>query len=251
MSEFYIGYLPKAPAGIHRRVLTVVVLLLGLGAACAFFFAKSQRTFSPSAFEFGHPRTFEGVIGGTPYPTLAVRRPGIGFAGEEFSTYLLVATGKHGAKDQVAGYNGENVRLRGQLIYRDKLTMIELTPDSITKIPGSGASEKGPVSLGSFDLTGEIVDAKCFLGVMNPGNSKVHRDCAVRCISGGLPPALATRDLDGTPSLLLLTDLSNNPLAPETFLDRVGQPVRIRGQVLRLGDMLFLETQPSAIAALP
>jgi hypothetical protein len=27
-------------------------------------------------------------------------------------------------------------------------------------------------------LTGEIVDSKCYLGVMNPGQGKVHRDCA-------------------------------------------------------------------------
>ena len=28
----------------------------------------------------------------------------------------------------------------------------------------------------------------CFLGVMKPGRSKPHRACAVRCISGGIPP---------------------------------------------------------------
>ncbi len=60
------------------------------------------------------------------------------------------------------------------------------------------------MDLGAVTLTGEIVDTKCHLGVMNPGEGKVHRDCAVRCISGGAPP-VSGADQEGDTRLLLLT----------------------------------------------
>ena len=47
--------------------------------------------------------------------------------------------------------------------------------------------------LDTFTLIGEIVDSKRYLGVMNPGNGKVHRDCAVRCLSGGIPPIFGNK----------------------------------------------------------
>ena len=250
MSEFYIGYLPKAPTGIRRRVLAVVVLLFVLSAACAFLFAKSQKTFANSLFEFGKERVFEGTIEQAPYPMLTIRRPGASQGGAAYSRYLLVATGKHGAIAQVGKYAGKDVRLRGSLIYRDGQTMIELVSGSIAEVASAQRPPEAPSMLGEFTLTGEIVDSKCYLGVMNPGSGKVHRDCAVRCISGGIPPAFATKDLDGSPSLLLLTDLENKPLPKEAILNLVGQPVRIRGQVLRLGSTMFLETESAAITAL-
>jgi hypothetical protein len=37
---------------------------------------------------------------------------------------------------------------------------------------------------------GELVDTKCWLGVMRPATGKVHRACAARCLAGGVPPGL-------------------------------------------------------------
>jgi len=105
--------------------------------------------------------------------------------------------------------------------------------------------------LGTFDLTGEIVDSKCYLGVMNPGNGKVHHDCAVRCLSGGIPPIFATNDFRGIPAILVLTYVAGKPLPKQTLLNLVAQPVRVHGKVLQTGNTLFLETEPAAISALP
>ena len=56
--------------------------------------------------------------------------------------------------------------------------MIEAVPESI-KLDGTGASgplPSGPAqlatSLGRQTLVGEIVDSKCYLGVMNPGRPR-------------------------------------------------------------------------------
>lgn len=41
--------------------------------------------------------------------------------------------------------------------------------------------------LGSISLLREIIDPKCYFGVMKPDYGKVHRSCAIRCIAGGIP----------------------------------------------------------------
>ncbi len=248
MNEFYVGYLPKAPSGIARRIRTFVVFLLVFAAIAAIVFTRVQRTFAPSVFEYGKLGTFEGTIETSPYPILIVARPGSAEPGA--SRYLLVAEGKHGADSQVAAFTGKNVQLRGTKIYRDNQTMLEVASGSISVVAGSKQPQT-TTELGAFELTGEIVDSKCYLGVMNPGSGKVHRDCAVRCISGGIPPVFATNDFNGSPAILLLTDLHQKPLPKETFLKLVAQPVRIHGSIVKTGEALYLKTGPSAISPLP
>lgn len=249
MNEFYVGYLPRAPVGVARRIRAVVVILFIFAAIAAVVFARVQRTFAPSVFEYGKVSTFEGTIEAAPFPILIVAEPGS--AKPKASRYLLVAAGKHGADSQVAAFAGKTVQLRGTKIYRDNQTMIEVVTGSISVTGYSKQPRPASKELGNFELTGEIVDSKCYLGVMNPGDGKVHRDCAVRCLSGGIPPVFATNDFDGRPAILILTDHSKAPLPKGAFLGRVAQPVRIHGRVIQTGDTLFLETEPSEISLLP
>jgi hypothetical protein len=248
MNEFYVGYLPKAPAGISRLIRAAVIALMSIAVIGAFTFATVQRTFAPSIFEYGKQRNFEGIIERKPFPTLFVKRPGSPNSGS--SHYLLVAEGKHGADDEVSEFEGKSVRLKGTLIYRGSQTMIEVVRGSISV---EGAAEAPPAAeemLGVFELNGEIVDGKCYLGVMNPGSGKVHRDCAARCLSGGIPVLFATNNFRGEPAVLQLTDSSRKPLPKATFLDHVGQPIRIKGTVVENGDILFFEIDPSIIGEL-
>ena len=50
MNEFYVGYLPKAPAGISRRIRAIVIALLEIAVVGAITFASVQRTFAPAIF---------------------------------------------------------------------------------------------------------------------------------------------------------------------------------------------------------
>jgi hypothetical protein len=249
MNEFYVGYLPKAPAGIARRIKILIAIVLVVGAITAIAFAFVQRTFAPATFEYGKERTFEGVIETRPFPALVTA--GSGATDTQTKRYLLVAMGKHGADSQVQPYAGRTVRLRGTLIYRDNQSMIELVNDSVAVGADMRQVPAPMTNLGTFTLTGEIVDSKCYLGVMNPGNGKVHRDCAVRCLSGGIPPIFATSDFRGTPAILLLTDEAAKPLPKQAFLNLVAQPVRARGKVLQTGETLLLQIEPGAISPLP
>ena len=100
------------------------------------------------------------------------------------------------------------------------------------------------VKLGRQTLKGEIVDSKCYLGVMNPGQLLPHRACAIRCISGGIPPVLLVRQTNGAATYLLLVSAAGRPVNQQV-LDLVAEPVQITGEVERQGRLLILRADPS------
>lgn len=239
--EFYVGYLPTAPTGLARflrgRILVLLLVVLGMAA----LLSAVQSRFSKAVFEFGETRTFEGWIEETPFPTLAVPRPGGGT-----SRYLLTRFGKFGAEEDIAGLHGRAVQLEGTLIYRDDQTMIELSGPPTEVL---GRSDSPPPSAPSGGetriLVGEIVDSKCYLGVMKPGNLKPHRACATRCISGGVPPVLLTRDAEGRATYYLLIGEDGSAVnATVVARQLVAEPVLIRGTVEKIGDRQVLLADP-------
>lgn len=246
--DFYVGYLPHAPKPLARWLRGWILVLLFGCVALAIALASSQRPIGPGNFEFGVVQSFEGVIYEKPYPMLRLERPGRAGASPHYSLYYLGVFGKHGANDLVAGLDGKRVQLQGALIYRDDQVMIEIAGER-PKSLGPGITSETEV-LGTISLAGEIVDSKCFLGVMKPGNLKTHKACAIRCISGGVPPVLLVRDGNGLAHYFLLTDKLGGAVNAEV-LDWVAEPVRITGEVLRRGNVLILRMNPLEIKALP
>jgi hypothetical protein len=226
-SEFYVGYLPM-PAGLKRTTRRLVIALGALAVVTAAILIVGQHPFPASTFEFQQYRDFRGTLLTEPYPALVIR-------GQE-PPWLLVGPGKHGAGD-LRQWSGRAVALRGERIYRRSGRaedhMIELMPGSLTA-SGENVPMPDPERLGEVKLTGEIVDSKCYFGVMNPGAGKVHRDCAVRCISGGIPPAFLVRDSSGDTITLLLANWKRE------LLDHVAEPVTIRGRLSRSARRLTL-----------
>ncbi len=248
--EFYIGYLPYAPGHIAVYLRKLIFAAFALGAIAALLFVIGQRSFAFSVFEFLQPRTFEGVISTEPYPTLLVMRPGKSRSLPTFSRYYLVAEGKHGALPEVENYEGAHVKLKGTLIYRDDQTMIELMPHSVeplSETPAVAAPQQQ--ALGTFTLTGEIVDSKCFLGVMNPGEMKTHQACAVRCIAGGSPPVLVVRTERNEIAYLMLVSREGRAVNQDV-LEMVARPVEITGEVWQYDNLLALRADPKTYRVL-
>lgn len=241
--EFYIGWQGRAPTRMGRWVRSAVLLLGVAGLASAVALAVSQRMIGVAVFEWGTEKTFTGTLQLAPYPHLLVARPG----SEVSSAYYLVAPFKFGLDtNKLAALNGRTVTLKGTLIYRENQTMVEARPDSIEET-GGGSYPQGPgspISLGQQTLTGEIVDSKCYLGVMNPGQLSPHRACAVRCISGGIPPVLLVRQASAPPVYFLLVAEDGSPVNKQV-LDMVAVPLTVRGEVLRQGEMLILRANPA------
>src|SRR5580765_5971199 len=238
--EFYIGWEAKSAPGIARTVRRTVGLLLLLALGAATILACAQRLVGTSVFEWGKAKTFSGVLKLEPYPHLLVPRPGRSDALPSFSSYYLVASWKFGLqKDKVTRFDSKPVSLKGTLIYRESQTMIEVQPDSITAIQDTNRAPDitnlpSPDTRHSTHVTlqGEIVDSKCFLGVMNPGQLTPHRACAIRCISGGVPPVLLVRQKDGPTIYLLLVSGDGKPVNKQV-LNMVAEPIEITGDVER------------------
>ncbi len=240
--DFYVGYQAKAPRALSRFVGVRVACVVGLGAVAAVVLARSQQGFAPAAFDYGQPREFIGYLEEQPVPNLRVARPHDTGKEAAFSRYLLTGPGKFGVEPLLRGLDGDQVQFRGTPIYRGSSTMIEIEPGSLRAMGGpTRDSRMLAEALGEVRLTGEIVDSKCYLGVMNPGEGKVHRACAARCISGGVPPALAVVGADGARRLVVLVRPGQKTLNRE-ILDLVGEPVRVRGMAFRSSNLEWLET---------
>ncbi len=241
--DFYIGYLSSAPKGLASVTRLRILILIAFALIAGGAITALQSKFWPGVFEFGTYRDFEGMILERPYPTLLVKRPE---AGDHFpySRYLLVNPFKFGADETVQGLNGQTVSLKGQLVFQDGKTMIEVAPESVKPLGNSAE----PVSLpssewGRHTLRGEIVDSKCYLGAMNPGNLKTHKACAVRCISGGIPPVFLVRQKEGAALYFLMVDEEGNQVN-EACLPFVAEPLEITGNVRQEGGMLILYANP-------
>ena len=243
--EFYIGWEAKAAPGIGQLVRHAVIVLLLLALVAAMAMAVSQRLIGTAVFEWGNVKHFSGILQATPYPHLLVPRPGNAIGENPFSTYYLVAPWKFGLKpDAISAFDGKSIALKGTLIYRGSQTMIEVAEGSIQLSTNIfPAALPKTISLGRQTFTGEIVDSKCFLGVMNPGQLTPHRACAIRCISGGIPPVLLVRQENSPPVYLLLVSASGQPVNQQV-LDLVAEPVTITGEVERQGDFLILRAEP-------
>src|SRR6266436_2983562 len=247
--EFYIGWQSKAPPAIGSRVRRAVMVLLALGVLLGVLLAVAQRSIGVSVFEWGKVKSFSGILRSQPYPHLLVSRPGANGATAPFSSYYLVKPFKFGLDAETASrLDGQMVRLKGTLIYRGNQTMIEVVDDSIKSIADSTIQRSHdstiPVRLGQQTLIGEIVDSKCYLGVMNPGQLTTHRACAIRCISGGIPPVLLVRQTNGPALHFLLVSRDGRPLN-QYLLNLVAEPVEITGEVERQGELLILRADPA------
>jgi hypothetical protein len=237
--EFYIGYEPAMPARMAVRVRAAATVFVSLAVVLAAVLVLAQGRFAASTFEFGRTRTFEGMIVEYPYPALLVRTHLE--KDVEYEMYWLVGAGKHGASAIVNGRDGRVVRVSGSLIERDDNRMIEVSSaGALAEITSRDAAPLEPLhSLGAIVARGEIVDSKCHLGVMKPGEGPTHRDCAVRCLLGRVTPMFVAHGDHARMGRLALVDRDGGPFT-EAVDALVGRPVEVRGELLARGAMRFL-----------
>lgn len=243
-APFYVGYLdmPKALKGSVRVITLALLLIAGLAAA---WIASGAREAGQGYWGYGIERTLTGRVALAPYPLLHL-------AGEAPQTVILVVEGKLGAEAFVAPFDGRMVEVTGYDIHRGPWRMLELrAADDVRPVAGGGLTiaEGPPQPLGRVTLKGEIIDSKCFLGVMKPGEGPVHRACATLCILGGIPPMFALRDAAGNRAAYLLTDVAGNPVN-HAVPPYVADPVEISGELERRGDILVLKADMDSLRRL-
>lgn len=250
--EFYVGYLPM-PAGQRAFLRRAVPAVLWLGCAAVFAWAWTQHSPGEGTWEQARTETFRGVVVATPYPVLVADDAGDGRPG----TLLLVETGKRGGDAggrRASAFDGQRAAVTGWVLRRDGLGMLEMVPGPEGIIAenagggGGGESVRPPamVDRGAVALRGEIVDSKCYLGAMKPGDGKTHKACATLCVRGGIPPVLVVsvpgggRAEGGARRLCyLLVDADGGPLDPAVH-PLIADPVEVRGRLAEWNGLLLI-----------
>ena len=236
--EFYIGYEPAVPAGIARRLRRAVPGLIAVLLVAAGVATMTQRPLPAATFDYGRAQSVRGWLTRLPAPTLHVRN------GDRTTRHWLVGRGKFGAEADLAGLTDGWVALEGTQIAREHWRMLEIVPGSVRPVASAEPPPvAAPVTRTAFQGRGEIVDSKCFLGVMNPGQGAAHRDCAARCLSGGVPLMLAYRDVNGESHLALLLSAHAGAPGPE-WKRLAGTSVDVRGELIVRGEEEVLVLEP-------
>ncbi|MEL6870631.1 MAG: hypothetical protein AAFO81_12595 [Pseudomonadota bacterium] len=247
-TQFYVGY-GRVPTAMQRWLRVVIPGLLVIAGVSLGTFAASQHPFTDSTFEFGNTTQLSGYYVADPHPALMVSSaPPQATGTPSLSRVHLVGSGKFAAA--IPANPGEFLTVSGTLIERAQQTMLEVIADSVQlATPATKAALTASVALGAAELSGEIVDSKCHLGVMKPGDGTAHRACAIRCISGGLPPMLVTRNKTGQTDYVLLSDDQRNVIGA-WLLPYVGKPVRVRGTLETRNGATYLNTAETGVTLL-
>ena len=239
--KFYIGWQDNAPIPFRHLRKTFFILVLTLLSAFALTYVFIAHTFIASTFDYGQLTELEGRL--VEYPVFGLKTQ----LNDKTVTVPLVGFGKFDALPILQHIKSSKknvpieklkVTLKGTLIqYQDK-TWMELTEGqkSIIHLTEDDQAVKQKVtSEGEQTIFGEVVDPKCFFGVMNPAYGKIHKSCAIRCISGGIPPILATRRDGEFVDYYFLLDQNHQPMN-KAILQYVGMPVKLSGNVVHIDD---------------
>lgn len=247
--ELYIGWQDHLPSGSRNLIRTFLVVIFGLMILIASLLVIRQNQFASSQYQIGKITEHQGYLFSLPRPTLVQ----VADNGDRTSI-LLVSYGKFGAdedlriwyQDHPEAARGSMVKINGTTATFNGVTVLELThkDQSIELIEADKLRERQQKKLGFTQLHGEIVDPKCFFGAMKPGEGKIHKSCAIRCLSGGIPPVLVAEDgLYYTlqfPDHVSISDISS----------MVAKPVRLEGNVEILDGARYMYVSESSLQTL-
>ena len=243
--EFYIGYIdhvaPKTKGLLKTSLLVLFILVIGFALA----FSLAQNKFDNATFELTEKTRISGIYFENPYPMLRVAT-----SDNTTKDVLLLGFGKAGAQKYIENtedLNGTEVAVEGNLIYYNGKTLMQiLSSDDV--YPTNKKRDLIFIeskNKSTLEVSGEIIDPKCYFGVMKPGKGKIHRSCAIRCLSGGIPPVFLINS-GNKEDYLLLTDLEGNPVQQD-ILDFVGKTTKIKGELVRHEDWNMLRINPKDI----
>ncbi|MGJ8559182.1 MAG: hypothetical protein ACSHX3_03000 [Litorimonas sp.] len=245
-NDFFVGY-GAVPNKDRRFLLKAVPAgLVGLAGAGALLGVTAASS-GGGRWETGSPVTLVGRIGFHPYPVLWV--DGIG--------HVIAGIGKRGADASCKPFDGKNVRVTGVRIVKNDCFMLGVASDDIAIVDQVAPPIPSVESLGEVHLIGEVLDAQCFMGIMNPGYGRTHRGCATQCIRGGQPVffsmGLHSEGQGGETgcgsSGYLLANSDGNKINTE-ILSHIAVPVTMSARHERVGNLNKLVYQTNSLARL-
>lgn len=245
-TDFFVGY-GAVPDKDKRFLLKAVpVGLIGLAAGGALLGASAASS-GGGRWETGTPVTLTGRIGFHPYPVLWV--DGVG--------HVIAGIGKKNADVTCQPFVGENVNVTGVRIVRNGCFMLGVAAGDITAVDQITSPIPQVEILDEVNLIGEILDAQCFMGIMNPGYGRTHRGCATQCIRGGQPVFFSMgMNSDGRGGEVgcggtgyLLANSDGHKINAE-ILNHIAVPVMISARHGRIGNLNTLVYQTNSLVRL-
>lgn len=257
--EFFIGWQDNMPPENKSYLRKVIISLFILIPIIVISVVWLQKPFNNHIFQFGNIMKVSGTYYAQPIPILIADE---GILPDAISKELmLVGFGKFGAEgimnelDEVHGdFNGKKITLAGKLIAGDGKSLLELTKktksfisinEHSTVIPSSGSY------LEEIVISGEILDPKCYFGVMKPGEGKIHKSCATRCISGGIPPIIKSESADqiSPAKYFVILDENGNKMNKE-LLPFVAEKVNLKGKSIHVNgwDFVYINLEDIVIS---
>ncbi len=232
--KIYVGY--RALGRTQRRVVqnTIAALLL-LGIIAGAIVATSMRPAGAGKWDSASTVTESGVLRLAPYPHLVTPSGPI----------LLAETGKIGAQKRLEGQSGRELRVTGTLLSRGHWKAIEI--ESVEMLGAQTLPDAVLHSVGNaVQLRGEILDSKCFLGAMKPGDGAAHKSCAMLCLRGGIAPLFVGTQSNGEVFSAILC-LPNLAPVDETIIGYAGESVKLTGRHALLDGLDLFLIDPDSI----
>lgn len=238
-NEFFVGYL-KAPQSIASFYKIVIPVFLLIGVSVGVWLSLNQQSAGQGVAEMSNQSTMSGYLTLDPYPVLH-------HVGDEARSVILVDRIKNSANELLQAYANQWITVSGLPIDRGDWFMLQVASDADVQVIANKADlEVTDQYLGEVTFEGEIIDSKCFLGVMKPGGGKVHRACARLCLLGGVPPMLAVKNQQGERlGYLLMNEDGSSASIP--LSDKVAVPVRLSGTLLQRGELQYVRLKASNV----
>ena len=247
-TEFFIGWLGKIPPS-YKSVLNKFVSSLFLLALLVLTIVSSSYN-KIRTVNYNDSSTYKGELISKPFPMLRTISKDIN-GNPVIISYPLVNEGKCGLTKEVENllkkYNAKmriGVSIKSHIISRDGQVAMEIDGLENLKITKLN-SEIPPLLLTTKKdtiLNGQIIDPKCYLGVMNPGEGKVHRSCAINCIRGGIMPAFVTENSKNKKYYIVLGE--NGEPINEEVLFAVAEPVQLKGKIQKIDNWNIIYINP-------
>lgn len=247
--EFYVGYIGSMGRHTRGRMRLFVALSFLLLLIAGLIFSIYQKPAAHSRFDFDSTTQLEGFYFEDPYPLLRVD-----LGEEQYKDIVLLGFGKSGALPylkrlrEAKSLQGKRMRIEGNLVYYNGKSLLQITDENQVELVGGKSTASRPIQEGAVlkSMTGEIIDPKCYFGVMKPGFGKIHRSCAALCISGGIPPVWVDYQENGDENYYLITDLKGNPIHGD-LIPYIGQISSVEARISHKGSWSYLALDPSKI----
>ena len=245
---FFVGYLDM-PKALEKFYWPLTILMLLGSMLIGYGFASAQKSPIAASWDTSQSEKIQGLLQLNPYPVLHRIDPN---DSSNVESILLVKQGKYSADSAAQPYHNKIVTVNGFPIRHGGWTMLEISKDEDIQ-PESSLSQQDvqrltqatqPISLGTVALSGEVIDSKCYLGVMKPGEGLVHRACAEVCLLGGMPTMLVVRGTDKNRYGYILTSAENASVSID-YAKQAAENREVQGEMIQRGDLLYIRMQPT------